>query len=592
MYIKNKISSIIFFLLFSFYIIGLYTNFNSLFLNNLIFWISIVGMLTLIFYQIFNLEDKIEYLLLVELFMLYMGLHLLCIIGYHGLNGIDSYSDYNFFKSILVTGHFTLGGVISGWPILHIFTTACTLIGNLEPLTIAKFLPLIISSLIVFPLYILVNSVYKNKKVALLACLIFGTTTQFIEFEGGFVREIIGLFFIVLLFYILYNSKREHNQGSFILLFLLFVPLMVFNHHFSSFMFLILLIIVVTMNQLIPLIYKNKDFINLKDKNINTIFLIFMVTLLAYWVYSVTIVWVNIGDFINGILGINEVQSYIQQSGEGGSIVSLRGNILYYGFFAFNIILVSILLLKMLIDKNREKIEDWTFTIFLLFCGSYGIIATFFISASIFPQRLLTFGWIFGVMPLAGFILTLERLDKKNLKIFIIPLKSLTKPKIGNYRVVNVLFVLLTFSFMIFNIYNIDPNYIGKNYDTMGVTGGTEYAIADTLKFNSSYTNSNTSEIYFAYGSVAGAIFDKQGLDPHINELDFSEIAEYYPNFSETNQLAIINENIFLQYLDYQKIKSIKDYNNNMLLLSYKNSPNIDKICDVGNNIYVLKGTG
>ncbi len=586
----NKILSIIFMLLFSVFIISLYTDYDNFYYNNFTFWIPIIGMILIQLYQIFNLDENFDKIVLFELVMLYLGLHLIYIVGYKGLNGPDSYTDYNFLKSILVSGHFVLGGEISSWPVLHIFTASFLYITNLDPLKIAKFLPSIISSLIVLPLYILINSIYGNKKVSLLGILIFGTITQFIEFEGGFVREIMGLFFIILLFYIIYNYKIRFNQKkSFIIIFLLLLPLMVLGHHFSSLIFVFLLIIFEIMTLFIPAISKKKNFYKLKGKfNIDSILLICLVTLIAYWIYSAITIWVDISGFINNLLGVNEITDYIQQAGLEGPIISFRGNIIYYGFFIFNLILGSILILKLLIDNNREKIEDSTFTLLLIFCGFYGLMGTFFISTTIFPQRLLTFGWIFGVIPLAGFLLTLERMNKENLYLFRMPLRWLIKPKIGKFKLINVLFVSLIFSFMMFNIYGINPDYISKNYNNLGVAGDKEYVIASTIKFDPSYVN---SEVYYGYSGVTGTIFDEQGIST-LNSRDVSKITDLNTNFSNTNQIAIINENTLTENINYQKIKSIQKYNNIMLILSLKNNSNINKIADIGDNIYILKGTG
>ena len=593
MQVKDKILISMFLWMFSVYIIGLDYNINSLY-NNILFWIPILSMMIILFYQIFNFnKSKKEYMILAELFLFYLCLHLIYQVGFYGLGSSDAYIDYNFFKSILATSHFSLGGEISGWPILHIFASEMTYFTNLGSLEIAKYLPSIISSLIVLPLYILANSVYDNKKVALIACLIFGTISQFIEFESYFVREIIGVFFIVLLFYIIYIYKKNPTKSRpFTLLFFLIVPVLVLSHHFSSFLFLIIITLFLLMSYVVPLIYKRKNS-DLKTKiNVNTVFLVCSVILLAYWIYSATMVLENLGVFFKGLFGITEVTSYVQQAQLTGSIVSLRGTIIYYGFFIFNIILGAILMLKLFIDNNKENIEDFTFTFFLLFCGIYGLMAVFFISTSIFPQRLLTFGWILGVIPLAGFILTLNRMNHENLKLFQISFKRLTKPKIGNYKIINIAFVLLIFSFMTFNLYNIDPDYIGKDYSAAGVADYDAYAIADIIKFNSTYALNNSPFYYYGYSGATNAIFDEHGIPQQTVGKDISKIKYYDTNFPNSNKIAIINENIILQYLDYQKIKSIQDYNDNMLILSYKNSTNVNKIVDIGNNIYVLKGTG
>jgi hypothetical protein len=134
---------------------------------------------------------------------------------------------------------------------------------------------------------------------------------------------------------------------------------------------------------------------------------------------------------------------------------------------------------------------------------------------------------------------------------------------------------------MIFNIYNINPDYYTRKA-TLGGDLATEkeYAIAETM---------SVSSPYYSYNGISNAIYDIQGiefkkikkisegvLDP-ITTLDF---------FNKSN-FAIINKNMYLQYLPTEKLKSPITYNRTVTVLSYENFYNVNKICDL-DGIFIL----
>lgn len=535
---------------------------NLSFFGGVLFWVPLVTMILIIVYQIFHLDCNDHWFVLAEIFMLYLFLHLVYQVGYFGLRGSDSYYDYVFFKSILYSGHFTLNASnsnlldISGWPMLHILSVSLQLISNIGSLEIAKYLPSLINSLIILPVYILANAVYGDKRVSLLSCLILGTIPQFVNFDALFVRESIAVFMIPLLIYVIYASKMRDKRFTF--LFLILLPVLILSQHFASFIFIIFLIIYLMTSKLVPFLKKDNSNYLRGRIDITSILLLSLVALLAYWIYSSTIIWDDIGLFINSLLGVNELSAYVNTFDLGSAISNLYASILYYGFFVFYAIIGLILLIKLFMDKNKEKIEDVSFTLFLFFSGIYAFLGAFFLGSLIIPTRLLSFGWILGVLPLSAFILT-----------------------INNHKSYQRLFLVFLISFMLFNIYNISPLYINKDFSSLDLTGSQENAIANTIIFPSSF-QSNSSNIYFGYIGVFGPIYDEQGIFP-TKGIDLTQF-KLKNNLNDTSYIVIINENL------YSGFNNLKLNNTILTILSFKNESGVDKIADLGNNIYVLKG--
>ena len=521
-----------------------------------IFWLSILLMLGTVIYQIFFLKNNT--FVLFEIFIVYLSLHLTFHVGFYGLGGSDSYIDYNFFKNILNDNSFILGQSVDGWPMMHIFSSSLSLTTKIDPLLIAKFLPSFILSIIVIPLYLLVKNIYKNQKVALFSCLIFGTIPQFMIFEGLFVREIFAFFIMILFFSILYISRRR-SVYSFTLLSVILIPVIVFSHHFTSFMLVILLGVYLVVSKIIPFLYRKDAEIlsRLSGKiNIKIIFLMILVSVVSYWIFHAVFIMNYSYIVFSELFGLREFTTYAAYNlNLGTPIVTLKGNIIYYGFFFFHSLFAFILLIKLIKRKNNQRIEDTSFTMFFFFCMFYAFLSLYVLGSSIFPDRFLPFAWVFGIIPLTGFLLIL----KKDL-----------------YRKI---LVLLLISFVVYNLYNIDSDYYTGNASlTAVVATEKDYLIAEQIDFPGEY---------HGHVGVVGAIYDVQGIEQRTGGKPFGDLSDFY----NSSTMAVINDNIYLSELKNLKEKSQEDYLKTIEILSYKNYNGIDKICDLG-NIYVLKGNG
>lgn len=561
--VTKKITVLIF--IFGFTVFFLNMLINTGVSSTLIFWITTIILILNIFYQIFYVKLSNEIVLL-EIFFLSIGFKLIYQTGYYGLRGTDSYYEYVFLKNLLFTGHFDATSRIGSWPFLHLLSSEISTVSNIDTLILTKYMTSFVSSVIIFPLYLLINQIYDDKKIALLTCLVLITIPQFISFESCFVAESMGILFMMYGFYYVYNSKKRDHR--FVYLLLISLPAILLSHHFSSFLFLILIMLYIISIILTRTMLKNKFYKTLKGNiKVTTIFLIILVVLLAYWIYNAVYVWDSFAKIFLEVIGINQFASYVQQAGLESPIISLRGTIIYYGFFIFSLLFAIILTLKVLFDKNLEKIEDLTFYLFFGFCGIYGFLSLYSLGSLIYPDRFLSFAWLFGLIPLTAIILSL---------------------KSRNYKKLNILFVLLLLSFVFYNLYNIQPSYIEKNYTASDtIADYKEYALAKHFILPSNLSI-RTGSYYYGYIGVFGAFYDLQGLNMGVAASNIRKIK----NFTGSSKFAIINENMLISQSKYLELKSKEDYELIKLILSYKDVDSINKLYDSGNGLYLLQGGG
>jgi hypothetical protein len=248
------------------------------------------------------------------------------------------------------------------------------------------------------------------------------------------------------------------------------------------------------------------------------------------------------------ITGTQEYISYSDQVKLGSPIITLRGNVIYYGFFLFNGLIMFMLFIKSLILKSINKIEDLAFSGYLFFSFLYSFLATYILGSLILPQRFLSFGWIFGVIPFAAIIGILKKDMYKKL------------------------FAIFLASFLLYNVYNIEPTYYTDDYTYNGaISTEREYAIAERVNFSNGY---------YGYIGVNGPIYETQGRIDRNN----TNMKDFY----NTSKMAIIKEGPFLLNLEDVKEKSYEDYVIITETLSYKDQKDVDKIYDLG-DIYIIR---
>jgi hypothetical protein len=547
--ITKKLSIIIFFLSIVLFCVNLRLNFSED-MKIILFWTSIVIMLGMILYQIFYLKNNL--FVLFEIILLFFLLHILYQINYFGLAESDSYRYYDFLKTIINSNFFVINlqSDVSGWPLLHLLTSSISTIIKVDPLIVAKFLPSFIESIIAISIYLFVHTIYKNEKAALLSCLIVGTIPKFISFESFFVRESFAIYFFILFIFVLYSAKQK-DDSRFLALTLFLIPVMVLSHHFTSIMFMTILFILIVSSRIIPFLFRKDSTLHFNKINIIPIFVILLLCMIFYWLYFTPGI---INDFYKIYLesiGIKEFSSYGQRIGIDTTIVTLRGNILFYGFFFFQGVLALILLITLFLKKQKQMIENVSFTFFLFFCLGLGAISLFLFGSLIYPDRFLPFGWLFGAIPLSILIFSLTNIKIRKIIVFIV------------------------ISFLIFNIYNIDPEYYTGKGPFDGRASEKEYAIATTI---------NISQPYFGYVGVGDTIYD-------IQQFDFAKGGMRNPltsrNIFNYCNLSIVYKDLYITYLEAEEIKNYQSYKRIVALLSYEDFPNVNKISDVG-DVFVL----
>lgn len=554
--IARKLTTIIFFLSVVLYCVNLRFNFSED-MKLLLFWTSILIMLGIILYQIFYVKNNT--FVLFEIILLFFLLHILYQVNYFGLAESDSYQDFNFLKTIINTNSFTINpdSDVSGWPLLHLLTSSISFTIKVDPLLIAKFLPSFIESIIAISIYLFVRTIYQNEKAALLSCLIVGTIPKFISFESFFVRESYAIFFLILFFLVLYTAKKR-DDPRYLALTVLLIPVMVLSHHFTSMMLMVLLFIFIFFSEVIPYLHRRETTYQVFRINIIPIFIILLLTIIFYWMIFTPGI---INDFYKIYLesiGIREFASYGQRIGIDTTIVTLRGNILFYGFFFFEGILAFLLFIALFLKRSKQKIENTTFTFFLYLCLGLGAVSLLILGSLIYPDRFLPFGWLFGAIPLSILILGFKRNALRKIMVFVV------------------------ITFIIFNIYNVDPEIITGSGPFVGRASEKEYAIAATINIPKILPIAKTSDKqkyqqYLGYDGVKNAIFDIQGVN--LKGLMKSPLTP--SNIFNYQILLILYKNLYLTYLGAEQIKNLTSYSRIVTLLSYEDYSNVNKISDL-----------
>jgi hypothetical protein len=227
-----------------------------------------------------------------------------------------------------------------------------------------------------------------------------------------------------------------------------------------------------------------------------------------------------------------------------------------------------ILLIAILLKKLTHIIEDFSFTIYLFFCLFLSSLSLYVLGSLIYPDRFLSFGWLFGGIPLSALLFNLKNIHLKKIILVIIV------------------------SFIIFNIYTLNPNYYtGKETISGDVVTEKEYAIAETINLstvpkiiNVSKTIHVSTRPYYGYLGVSNAIYDIQEIESRFEgSMDPIKTTDF---FNDSN-FAIINKVMYQNYLDTIKVKSPIVYDRIITVLSYENYYNINKICDI-DGVFIL----
>jgi hypothetical protein len=527
-YLNSKVSIVgIFFAATALLVLYLLSIRWHIYLSVATFWVAVSLMLGSIVYQSLKIELSPSYAkaVLLEIAVTCFVFHPIYQIPYYGLRGYDAYIDMASAKGILSSG-FVMGdpqyiNETSYFPMIHVFGAILSMITGIDLFSVAKWFPSLLDATLIPLLYLLIRSIFKEEKIALLSALLFACLQHHILFSSLFVRETFALILAVCCVYLYFSAKHSPHPATNYALSTACLIGTVFAHHLTSFMLMIFLLIhlLVTKASEVPSLRRAYFGDNIKGEKVATTFLLVaFVALLTYWIYVVMSPLYTLAAFVRDVFtpSLWGVRTYAEAAGISvASIPTIRGHIIFYGFYFFHLIFGLILLYRLLHRAQNRRVETYSYTLFLFFSGLVGFLSLYIIAPAAFPDRFLMFGWLFGFAPLVVAILK------------------------GKHKWLRRVGVFLLIAFMLFNIYMINPyDYNPRAEGVALVTSQEDYALAYTLNFSG-------GKIY-GYQNPVMAIYDVQNNLGTIFTL--SEV-----NLTKFDWIIIQKKELELEKKDYPK---------------------------------------
>ena len=152
-------------------------------------------------------------------------------------------------------------------------------------------------------------------------------------------------------------------------------------------------------------------------------------------------------------------------------------------------------------NVNKKRLEIYCFAMFHLLMGFFGFLFLIVVPTNVaflYPDRFLSYGWLFGFAPLVLFI--------ENMK---------------NKWLYNTGVILLAL-FLVYNIYSIEPTTWDPSKDDLGMAPSEEdYAFAEKFSFNSDISlgaHQNTlMAIYDIHNYLGSNLFSSSSIDYNID---------------------------------------------------------------------------
>lgn len=529
-----------------------------IYLSVTLFWAAITLMLGTITYQILKNELSPSYakVVLFEIAVTCFVFHLIYQIPYYGLRGYDAHIDMASAKGILSSG-FVMGDPqyitrLSYFPMIHVFGTMLSLITNIDLFSVAKWFPSLFDVALILLLYLLVRSIFKEEKIALLSALLFASLQHHILFSSLFIRETIALVLAVCCLYLYFSTKHSPHPVTNHALSIVCLIGTVFAHHLTSFVLLIFLLthFLVTKASEVPFLRRTYFGDNITGEKVTTTFqLIAIITLFTYWIFVITFPLYNVVSFLRDVFNPGQwgVGTFAPSHGiSAASIRTIRGYITFYGFYSFHLIFGLILLYGLLRGAKNRRVETHSFTLVLFLCGLTGILSLYLVAPVAFPARFLTFGWLFGFGPLVVAILK------------------------GKYKWPRRVGVFLLVAFMLFNIYMIEPPaWDARAKQITAAPSEQDYTLANTFDFSSGNVFGTQNPLMAIYD-----VHDNLGTFLTLSEVDLTEfdwviiekkrleLEKWYYREPRTETIAALERLATECSADYQKI-----YESNSLLV-------------------------
>jgi hypothetical protein len=527
--------------------------FETIAFGQYIFWglVSLIYIILIIQIFITNFSKKLEALMLLQLVIFSLLLNSIFQLPFSLIYGSDSSMESYVVKTLIDNGHIRLNLTnYSFWPIVHIYGAIVYNLTNWDLNYVMKYVPSFIALSVIPLIYVFFKQVLEKEdqkyKLAFLATIFFIFLYNRILFGSIFVRQTIAIPILLLIIYFYYKRPNlsDHNKILISILIITLVFEIAMSHHFTSFLLIIFFIILFTYEYIGKKYFAKKDF----NKN-NQFFLICGVIILFYWAYIAILPLMSVGTFVNELITPSAADPTFGQSMH---VNTIRDYMILFGFLLFNGFFGLIMLFQF------KKIKEYqVFILFLVFCGIAGVVNFFFIQ-SIFPDRFLLFGWLFGSVAL---IVAISKLESSKLK----------KISIG-------LFIL----FFFYNIYEIEPNVYTHPADIINQPNIEGYDLINNINMsNATYlsTAGDRSIVWSIYGnSRATSATDLDLLSKNLNK--------NYTYF----KFVIWNKKVDQIPLDIETNEKMKIYRNYVSEIDQSTDTNYLKIADTnGISIYRRK---
>jgi len=488
-----------------------------------------------------------NYMILLRIILLFLNLSFGVTLKYPFFySNTDSIGHYYFTQITLLTGRILPVGLDEGYhyfPLFHIYLAMENLFTNINEIYSYFIFSTIPFSFTILFIYLLFEKIIKNKKIALLSCLIYSVSPIIVLFSHYEVTRVFAFNGFIILIYLLYkfSDKIISYSSYFITTIISIYTILV--HHAS----IVLIMIELTIIWLLNKIYKIKNF----PKYMVLSLIIIIIFYNVFISYSFTIY------LITSHFNIPLFEKIVFRDKLTDIMTWIRNNIpitIFLFYFAFS--------LNYLIITNKKYLKINILIIFSI------INLIFYI-----PTPLQTIWSVFNFFRLDRISLLISPIMSFSMALgFILIINNILKNK-KNYLLGISLILLTSFAFFSMTSSDNAPDCIELNpsYSLDPSTGKGYFNVEEikTLNYIVNYSYNNTS-VYSNYPFARFFEFRKTFQDSYkyqIKTFFGYEIEENIPIIFHTNSLLIPFDTNFQYTKGFQRIY---DNNRKQILITTK----------------------
>ena len=149
----------------------------------------------------------------------------------------DPWFEYGMVNRIIAYQTLNPSIYVAQFPILHVNIAAISLLSNVDPISLQKFIIPLVSVLAIYAVYKLTKDI-SSSETAFYAGLLLISGTPYLHWTTQGVRETLGLALFILTLYVCIRAIRCESKG-YLLLSLLLIGGVVLSHHLSMGIFLL-----------------------------------------------------------------------------------------------------------------------------------------------------------------------------------------------------------------------------------------------------------------------------------------------------------------------------------------------------------------